>query len=269
MKQIEYDFWKYSSNDTPLDVITVGETYCDKDYKIKRSDSDLHSFEFILGGKGCLDINGQHLIPQKNDIFLLTEGSNHCYYADKLDPWHKIFVIFRGKMADELIKCYLPENVFIFKNCDTEYVFKTILKIAGSTIFTYQQKADMITLELVKIFSYLRSRNVALNADLADKIRQKLDCFVDKKFNMEDLCKEMNYSKNHIINVFKSKYKITPYNYYCQKRIDAAKYYLKNTQMSVKCIAKTLSYTDTHYFSNCFKKETGLTPSQYRNIIKQ
>lgn len=70
--------------------------------------------------------------------------------------------------------------------------------------------------------------------------------------------------QNHIINVFKNKYKMTPYSYYNKKRTEAAKYYLKNTQINIKSIAQTLSYTDTHYFSNCFKKETGLTPAQYR-----
>ena len=265
MKQIEYDFWKYSSKDTPLDVITVGETFCDKDYKISRSESDLHAFEFILDGKGCLDINGQHLTPKKNDIFLLTEGSNHCYYADKNDPWHKIYIIFRGRMANEFIKCYLPENTYLYKDCDIEYIFREILKIASNALFTYPQKVDIITLELVKIFSYLRNRNHLMNTDTASEIKQKLDYYIDKPFNMDILCSDMNYSKNHIINVFKSKYKITPYTYYNQKRTEAAKYYLKNTQLNLKSIAQILCYTDTNYFSNCFKKETGLTPTQYRN----
>lgn len=60
---------------------------------------------------------------------------------------------------------------------------------------------------------------------------------------------------------------MTPYAYYNKKRTDAAKYYLRNTQLSIKSIAQTLAYTDTHYFSNCFKKETGLTPVEYRNEI--
>lgn len=60
-------------------------------------------------------------------------------------------------MADELIKCYLPESTYLFKDCDTEYIFRTIFKIAGNSNFTYQQKVDLITLELVKIFSYLKT----------------------------------------------------------------------------------------------------------------
>lgn len=88
-------------------------------------------------------------------------------------------------MADELIKCYLPENIYLFKDCDTEYIFRTIFKIAGNSNFTYQQKVDLITLELVKIFSYLNNRNTVLNSDLADEIKLKLDYYVDKPFSMD------------------------------------------------------------------------------------
>lgn len=267
MNQIEYDFWKYSSENTPLDIITVGESFCDATYKIERANSDLHAFEFIIDGKGILEINGQHLTPEANDIFLLTEGSQHCYYADGAQPWHKIFIIFRGKIANELIKCYLPENVYLFQNCDMKHIFITILHIAASAELTYPQKVDRITPQLVKIFSYLRNRTMLLQADLADEIKEKLDYFIDKPFNMDALCREMNYSKNHLINAFKSKFKMTPYVYYNAKRIEAAKYYLRNTALSVKNIAGLLQYTDAHYFSNCFKKETGMTPLQYRKNI--
>lgn len=269
MNQIEYDFWKYSSEDTPLDIITVGESFCDAAYKIQREDSDLHSFEFIIDGKGVLDINGQHLTPKANDVFLLTEGSRHCYYADSAQPWHKIFIIFRGQLANELIKCYLPKDVYLFQNCNIKHIFITILNIAASGELTYPQKVDRITPELIRIFSYLRNRTMLSQTDLADEIKQKLDYFIDKPFNMDVLCREMNYSKNHIINVFKNKYKMTPYAYYNEKRTEAAKYYLRNTVLSVKNIAAILQYTDAHYFSNSFKKETGITPLQYRKNVSQ
>lgn len=206
MKQTEYNFWKYSASNTPLDIIMVGESFCDRDYRISRAESDLHALEFIIDGRGVLEINGQSLIPEKNDIFLLTEGSRHCYYADKEKPWHKIFVVFRGEIADELIKCYLPRDTYLFKNCSLDDNFYSILKTAGNASLPYNQKAELITIELIKIFSHLRNNSIAINKNLADTIKEKLDYYVDKPFDMAVLCSSMNYSKNHIINVFKEKY---------------------------------------------------------------
>ena len=58
------------------------------------------------------------------------------------------------------------------------------------------------------------------------------------------LCESMNYSKNYIINVFKRKYGITPYQYYLDKKIDAAKTYLTHTNISIGDISKTLHYAE-------------------------
>ena len=43
---------------------------------------------------------------------------------------------------------------------------------------------------------------------------------------------------------------------------------LANTDLSISDIAMRLGFSDAHYFSYTFKKETGSTPRQYRNANK-
>ncbi|MBQ8846333.1 MAG: helix-turn-helix transcriptional regulator [Lachnospiraceae bacterium] len=50
-----------------------------------------------------------------------------------------------------------------------------------------------------------------------------------------------------------------------QKKMEYAKAELAETNHSVSQIGYTLGYSDPHNFSNAFKKETGLTPSEYRD----
>ncbi len=47
-------------------------------------------------------------------------------------------------------------------------------------------------------------------------------------------------------------------------RIEAACQLLLHTSMSLKEISKKTGYTNQYYFSSCFKKKTGQTPSDYR-----
>lgn len=44
-----------------------------------------------------------------------------------------------------------------------------------------------------------------------------------------------------------------------------AKEMLKTTDWSIRCIAHNLAYDDSSYFIKVFKKNTGLTPEEYRN----
>ena len=51
-------------------------------------------------------------------------------------------------------------------------------------------------------------------------------------------------------------------------RIGKAKELLETTEKRSSQIALEVGYNDAHYFSYLFKKNTGLTPSEYRRSIK-
>lgn len=40
---------------------------------------------------------------------------------------------------------------------------------------------------------------------------------------------------------------------------------LLETDMSVKAISEMLHFADSHHFSNSFKKQTGISPMEYRS----
>ena len=133
----------------------------------------------------------------------------------------------------------------------------------------YDIMVNKITICLMRIFIYIRNRVLTENAELPDIIRKKLDESIESPFNLDNLCKGINYSKNYVIHVFKNKYHLTPYQYFLDKKIDAAKTYLTHTNMSVGNIASTLHYADQQYFSSSFKKATGLSPLEYRRKTRR
>lgn len=251
----------------PLEIRFVGETVCDEKYLIKRKSSEITSLEYIVGGKGTLEINGQTLYPKKGDVFLLTEGSEHKYYCDKSEPWHKYFVSFCGPISKSLIESYIPHDTYLFENCNIEKSFQRIFDITFNNDDFDKIQSDA-GVELFKIFNYLYSRRISENEDLADKIKKEIECKITEEFNLDKLSTEINYSKNHIINIFSSKFGVTPYQYYKESKIALAKEYLINSKMTVGEIAGVLAYADQQYFSYSFKKETGYSPKKYREIMK-
>ena len=67
------NFTSYSNPDDPLTVWIVGETFCDKSFKIQRDCSDLTALEYIVEGSGTLEIQGQHLTPSAGDVFFFKD----------------------------------------------------------------------------------------------------------------------------------------------------------------------------------------------------
>lgn len=205
---------------------------------------------------------------KKNDVYLLTEGSHHKYYTRKENPWRKYFISFRGPLANKLKELYLPYNTYLFKNCNVEKNFEKIFLSAFDDSKSYEEILYDVTLETVKIMIYLHALKNEESVDLADKIKEKIDYSVERDFSLDDIADSLNYSKNHIINIFKEKYGKTPYQYYIDAKIHTAKRYLQETNCSVGDIASNLAFSDPQYFSSCFKKATGLSPREFRRLLR-
>ena len=262
------NFTSFKNSDDPLSVWLVGETFCDKTFKIYRESSDMTALEYIVDGTGTLDIQGQHLTPSKGDVFFLREGTQHKYEADEANPWHKFWIVFHGSFADALIENYLPENTYLFKNCAVKSYFEEIYKISTGD-YNYDVMVNKITVQLLKIFMYLRDMTKIDTEDLAEIIKKFLDESIEDDFNLDKLCKEVNYSKNYVINVFKEKYGITPYKYFIERKIEVSKSYLTHTNVSIGDIAKLLHYADQQYFSTVFKNSQGISPLKFRRLTRK
>ncbi|MEQ6125328.1 AraC family transcriptional regulator [Pseudotenacibaculum sp. MALMAid0570] len=87
---------------------------------------------------------------------------------------------------------------------------------------------------------------------------------IHNDFNLDLLSKASFLSKYHLIRVFKTVFKTTPYNYYLSLKIQKSKHYLKNTNLTVTDIACLSGFSDAISFSKRFKLITGLTPMKFK-----
>lgn len=260
-------FSQFQKKSDPFGINFVGKSVCDSNFYTERRISQIMSFEFIEEGSGTLEINGQVLHPSQNDVFLLTEGSNHRYYTEAKSPWRKYFVSFVGPLANKMKELYLPYNTFLFKNCDLKDNFKKIFDVAFDEALTYEEINSQIAAEILKIMIYLNNKNTDVEGDLAEKIKNKIDYCIEGELSLDTIASSLSYTKNHIINVFKEKYNKTPYQYFMQAKIEIAKRYLTQTNCSISDIAFNLSFSDAQYFSSTFKKVTGVSPREYRKSV--
>ena len=76
----------------------------------------------------------------------------------------------------------------------------------------------------------------------------------------------IGYNKYYMSKVFLKEYKMTISDYIKQQKIEVAKDFLKSTNLSVANISVKLCFSSPSYFSSVFRKITGITPNEYRNL---
>ena len=82
---------------------------------------------------------------------------------------------------------------------------------------------------------------------------------------LQDVAKEVNMSKSRFSTVFSQTTGQSFTEYLIYLRLNKAKELLRTTNFKSSQIAHDTGYNDSHYFSYIFKKNTGMTPSEYRS----
>lgn len=82
--------------------------------------------------------------------------------------------------------------------------------------------------------------------------------------SIKDFSNKNNMSSAYLGYLFKNETGMFFNNYLTQYRISCAINLLKNTDIQINEISDQIGFSSTSYFISCFKKQTGLSPKQYR-----
>ena len=88
--------------------------------------------------------------------------------------------------------------------------------------------------------------------------------YSDPNLMLQDVAKAVNMSKSRFSTVFSQTTGQTFTEYLIYLRLNKAKELLRTTNYKSSQIAHETGYNDSHYFSYIFKKNMGMTPSEYR-----
>lgn len=101
---------------------------------------------------------------------------------------------------------------------------------------------------------------------VAEKIIAWIDKHYMEPFELEKLATSVHLTPVHVSALFRKHMGYSITEHLTARRIREACYLLKHSDLSVKEIGEMVGLTNASYFSQCFKKNVGITPYQYRKI---
>jgi two-component system response regulator YesN len=122
---------------------------------------------------------------------------------------------------------------------------------------------------LERAIAFRDSRGSARYGSVIRKARAFIEeHYADSNVTLHDVASHVALSNNHFCTVFSQEMGVTFTEYLTAARISRAKELLATTSMRTSDVAYAVGYNDPHYFSYLFKKNTGLSPRDFRKDDK-
>lgn len=219
--------------------------------------------EIVLGGAVYFEENGTDQIFRRGTIFWHTSGEYTISRSLKNQPYRCLAILFKVKQdnwsvpritrwqesdsaldafADEITAAFHSEN--IDRNILMDYIHRRLYWSA---------------------YNYAKNRHrpgypkVLAKAITLCRRQEYFSC------GIEFLAGELNVSKSYLHALFLRHLHMSPHQYQLDYRLNIAKTMLTASGENIKTISENCGFDHIESFYRAFRKQTGLTPGEYRN----
>lgn len=239
-----------------LHPIAFGERRCKSGFLRHYNLCNTYQIHYIVSGKGCFVKDGTAHYVRSGQMFISLPNEVYGTYADSDDPFHYIWLKLVGEDAERLSN--LP----------------TVVSVDGIPLYNIIScNKDSSTAQ-----EYITAQAHLLMASLFDSRREQNDhvTFIKNYINsipaerglrVEEIQKAANLNRQYMSALFKRQEGISIQQYIIRVRMQKAMMLLKQG-FSVTETARLSGYESIYAFSKAFKRELGISPTEYLNAIE-
>ena len=107
---------------------------------------------------------------------------------------------------------------------------------------------------------------VDTDQEMMEKLMEFLEANISEQdLKIEDMADAVNLGRTVFYGKIKSIVGMAPFDFLRHIRMQRAEDLISRSHMNISEVAYAVGFTDPKYFTKCFKKETGMTPTEYRD----
>lgn len=214
---------------------------------------------------------GEEKAYPKNTLIIYRQGTPRYYRADGEDFINDWFV-FKLEREDEALFEALQIPLDLPVVLDNVHPFSMLIQSIAYESYTDSLYAHDVINCYLRIFFFklsdaflnqTRQKAVSLH-DKMNMVHTKIHKLSYIKYTIESLAAEATISPHYFQHLYKELFGVSPIKDIVAARIDHAKSYLVQSDMSIKRISEFCGYDNDVHFMRQFKKAVGVTPTAYR-----
>ena len=248
-------------------------------------------WEFCRVRKGHMAccINGRSVPLQEGQLLFINSGQLHKNFSpDGTDCMydcillHPSLVCGKFSAVDEGVRRITENSGFQYYVYDSGSAIHKQLDTLFGGIYSHMSSADPIHLLNVQAMTFsiaclllenMPENDSMVNLDNRIPALRDMTGFIQahyaEKLLVSDICRAANVSAGTCHNLFRRYLGMTPQRYLLLYRLEKASVLLKNTNLGMGHIAAATGFGGASYFSECFRSQYGMSPTEFRNSQPQ
>lgn len=243
-----------------------------------------HTFYLVMwlaqgSGTHTIDFRTYSIAPHQ--LYFLTPGQVHSWELSTDSQGYNLFIdanFFRGRFGNRLQQYpffHSHQHQPLLAVTDQHSLFSDLFRYAYDEYEQRRPNRADVFLSFVHILLETANRLynqqwVGTDTHLYDRIRQYEELIENQFLTVREVsayADQMSLSPNHLNHICKKVLEKTASQLLHERTVIEAQRLLTHTAQSVKEVGFQLGFEDPSYFVRFFKKHTGQTPVEFRQLL--
>lgn len=239
-------------------------------FRIDRGSFDNYLIMYVETGKLWHEQYGEKIAVMPGEYIFVNLKVRHCYYFEPDTPSRIRWIHLNGWVVEGMAERIGAVSALPFR-AHSEEMGEDLLGCFGCSGESMEEKEALsgkIYEILLKILKAARRRHIRPEDDGIQRFREQATYAISEAVyqpaSLAELAQRMHLSKYYFCRTFEEIFGQPPMRYLMQEKLQIARYHLLYTAEPVSEIAQLLGFSSQAYFSRSFKKEWGVSPTEFR-----
>lgn len=187
-------------------------------------------------------------------------------YVQELVDTHRATKTVFSKICQEIEKMmyqFLHEHNFSFTQLYDKEQYDLMYRAAGNSVLSMKKFIHYV----IEKLDELEEKNDR-KKQIVEFVKKFIAENISEELTRKMLAQNIHFSEDYVARIFKTETGKSISTYVMEQRMEFAKQYLKESNLSISEIAIRVGYNNFSYFSKTFKDYTGKTPNEFRICVK-